>query len=319
MKFSARFRRWLLVLPLPVLPLAACGPSDVQRSESLADAKKSAQQSDGGNALSDITVVTDENCSRVCEVLLAFGNGSVKDCHAESDGQSAACHLSVPATGRAPSGLASDGRTQTKSELGAHVAAAAHLEAASIHAFVQLERELRAHGAPARLLRRVQRAAMDEVRHARDMAALARSHGAIPRVPTVRPSPRIRPLADIAAENAAEGCVRETWGALVATFSASAATDAELRALMKVIARDETFHAELAWAIDAWIAARLTPKERREVERARRAAVARLRRELAAEPRTSYARAAGLPAPKHARLLFDAMASELWRGRPRAA
>src|SRR5262249_8324862 len=151
----------------------------VHRDVSLSEAKQSAgaKLADGGNTLDGNSIVTDENCSRGCQAILDTYD-HLEDCHALGAGEAAACPFTVPRTGRAPPALESDGRTAATSELGAYLAVAAHLEAASIHAFVRLERELRAHAAPRRLLRAVRRATMDEVRHARDTAALARSRGA---------------------------------------------------------------------------------------------------------------------------------------------
>ena len=53
----------------------------------------------------------------------------------------------------------------------------------------------------------------------------------------------MRELEAIAIENAVEGCVRESFGALLATWQAKTAGDARVRAAMKRIARDETRHA----------------------------------------------------------------------------
>lgn len=99
---------------------------------------------------------------------------------------------------------------------GAYFATLARLEAASVPAFLALRRELRAHRAPAPLLRAAARAAADEVRHARAMTALARRFGARVFNPPPPPPAPPRPLLDVAAENAREGCVRETYGAALA-------------------------------------------------------------------------------------------------------
>jgi hypothetical protein len=108
--------------------------------------------------------------------------------------------------------------------------------------------------------------------------------------PTRRPS-----LARLARENAAEGCVRETYGALLATWQAAHAADPEIRAAMGGIAEDETRHAELSWAIHAWATDRLPARERARVERARREAEEALLREVAEAPSAEVARDAGIP------------------------
>ena len=54
-----------------------------------------------------------------------------------------------------------------------------------------------------------------------------------------------RPV-EIARENAEEGCVRETFGALLAAHQAAYACDPEVREVMTRIAGDELRHAALA-------------------------------------------------------------------------
>src|SRR4029079_4274037 len=61
-----------------------------------------------------------------------------------------------------------------------------------------------------------------------------------------------RPLAEVAIENAVEGCVRETFGAMMATYQAAHAEDAEIARIMRRVARDETRHAALSWAVARW-------------------------------------------------------------------
>jgi hypothetical protein len=90
----------------------------------------------------------------------------------------------------------------------------AHLEAASIHPFARLRRELNTHGASPELLALVHQAARDEVRPARQMSALARGHGAsVPRVELAPFRVRSRSRFELACENEIEGCVRETASA----------------------------------------------------------------------------------------------------------
>ena len=63
---------------------------------------------------------------------------------------------------------------------GEALAHAAYLEAASVAAFLDLAVQLETHGAPRALVRELRRAARDEMRHTRDVAALARERGAEP-------------------------------------------------------------------------------------------------------------------------------------------
>jgi hypothetical protein len=186
----------------------------------------------------------------------------------------------------------------------------AQLEASSVRAFAELSRELARNGAPEPLVVAARASANDERRHARAISALARRFGAaVPRVRT-RATPR-RSLAAMAEENAVEGCVRETFGALLAAWQAARAKDPEVRAAMAAIAVDELRHAALAWEIAAWAEARLSPAKRRRVARARRRAAARLVA-AAARPEPRRVRAlAGLPDANEATRLARSLAERL--------
>jgi hypothetical protein len=171
----------------------------------------------------------------------------------------------------------------------------AWLEAASVPAFLRLADELKAHGAPEVLVRAARRSAGDEIRHTRAAGALARRHGAP--VPEVELRPfSSRSLEAMLLENAREGCVRETFGAVVAGWQARHAQDAQVRAELGRIAEEELRHAELAWAVDAWAEEQLTPEERQRVRDARLEAFHELERLLAEEePDAVLVQQAGVP------------------------
>lgn len=199
---------------------------------------------------------------------------------------------------------------RARGEAGA-LARLALLERESVPAFERLAAELAAHGAPAALVREAKRAANDERMHARVMTRLARRAGAT--VPRWRP-PRggVRPLRALAEENAREGCVRETYGALVAAWQCLRAADPKLRAAMRVIARDETRHAALAWRVDAWARGMLSADERAALDAIRDAEVRTLRDE-AMRPVEPRRRALGLPGGGDAQRLVAACTQGLWR------
>lgn len=202
-------------------------------------------------------------------------------------------------------------RARGEAELLAHLAL---LERESVPAFERLAAELATHGAPDSLVRDAKRAADDERMHARVMARLARRAGAT--VPRWRPTRGpVRPLRAMAEENAREGCVRETFGALVAAWQTARAADPKLRAAMRVIARDETRHAALAWRVDAWARGFLSGDERAALDAIRDAEVRSLRDEAMrpAEPRR---RALGIPCGDEARRLVAACTQGLWQGTP---
>jgi hypothetical protein len=227
-------------------------------------------------------------------------------CSTENQGSTPFCTLVDAATpplvsctqeclGRRPEGLRCRA-SRARSAAGDYFASMAQLEAASVPAFRRVARELSGFGAPKRLVRAAERAAREEISHARAARALARRHGAVD-APFAASAHDARSLEAFAIENAVEGCVRETYGALVATWQARAATSPGVRAHFTRIARDETSHAALAYRIDAWTRARLDRDARARVAAARAAARAELRAAIerdATDPVT--ARMAGLPA-----------------------
>ncbi len=167
--------------------------------------------------------------------------------------------------------------------LGDYFAACASLEAASVRSFRRLRDELRAHGAPRSLLRACSRAARDESRHARALGSLARRHGA--QVPPNREALRIpRSVEAIAIENAREGCVFETFGALLATWQSARVRSPVVRGVMRRLARDEARHASLAWDMARWLDARLDRAARTRVRNERRRASVILVESLRAAP-----------------------------------
>jgi hypothetical protein len=178
------------------------------------------------------------------------------------------------ACGRRPAGW-SPAAGRDGASLGAHLARCAELEEVSVHAFLRLAGELDAIGAPAALAAAARGAAADEVRHAALVGGLARALGAEP-PPVQVAAPAARSLGAIAEENAAEGCVREAFGALLATWQAVHAADPLVAAAWSIIAPDERRHARLARAVDRFLAPRLTRSEARRVADARRAALADL-------------------------------------------
>jgi hypothetical protein len=212
--------------------------------------------------------------------------------------------------GRRPVGLVPRGRCDTS--LGDHLARAAELEAASVIAFGFLKRDLAAHGAPVQLLTRIDAAARDEVRHARTVATLARRFQGHVTPRHIR-VPNIASLEAVASENAREGCVNETWGALIGLHQARRATDPELRRAYRTIAADEARHAQLSWDIAHWATQRLSRSAVRRVQEQRDQAVAQLAQSLTAEELPPKARRLlGLPKRQTRRACFQHLTKSLW-------
>jgi hypothetical protein len=186
-------------------------------------------------------------------------------------------------------------------------AEAAHLEAASVFAFDRLAEELVMLGAPRALVDAALTSREDEVRHARMTRTMAKRFGGSVTAPVIETDEAERSPFAIALENAVEGCVRETYGALVAHWQAAHAEDRGIAAAMRAIADDETRHAGLAWEVAAWLEPRLGEDERRAVAAARAHALAALRAELRASVDASLVSIAGMPRPDDALALLDAL------------
>lgn len=208
--------------------------------------------------------------------------------------------------GRRPAGLAISG--VAADGLGAHFAELARLEAASVHAFVELAHELVLHGAPPALVAAALRAAGEEIDHAVRTSALARRYGVDPAPPAIAATPP-RELAAVLVENAAEGLVHERYGAALAAARAEAAHDPMVRRAMRAIARDEASHADLAAAIHAWGGPRVTRAARSRIAEAREGTRGALAAALAAEPAAALAGLGGMPSATRAHdLLVGAVA-----------
>ena len=211
--------------------------------------------------------------------------------------------------GRRPEGLV-EHAAGAAIGVGAYFADAAYLEAASVVAFRRLETELSALGAPAGLVTRARASRADEVRHARDAARLARRFGGELKKLEVSAT-RSRSAFAIATENAVEGCVRETFGALVAAWQARTATDPEVRRVLEGVARDEARHAALAHDVAAWLEPSLTPSERAQIDAARERAKYELRAAVEIAPDPRVVGIAGMPTVAQARALLAELEREV--------
>lgn len=297
-------RRIALGLPLAsIAPLAGCsspgtsscsGFTSTQRTEHFAidEITRAALTADAGDASACAQICSDLDRAReggpgpgtaspVCDIVLADG------------GEVLECTFRTICRGRPPAGLVA-ARAAATGTIGAFLASAAHLEAASVPAFLDLARELGLHGAPRALRDAAIRSAGDEVRHARAMGALASSTGAVAPDVVRRPT-AIRTYRAMAEDNAIHGCAGEAHAALVAAFQAEHATDPTLRAVWSGIARDEARHALLSVAIHEHALGRLGAREARRVEALRRDAIDSLARASEREDARELRDAMSLP------------------------
>ncbi len=287
-----------IILATPFVAGIACGGGTAATRESVYPVA-----ADAGNV-----------CYVVCDAFADAGE-TVRNCSFDSldGGPAVDCTFGPPVNtcGRRPAALLASSGAWGAHPVGALFADASRLEAASIDAFRILARELASCGAPAGLVRRTERAAADEVRHAGVTAHLARRYGAEPIAPAFGTATGPRSLAAIALENAAEGCVRETYGAIVAGWQARHAKDRSIARAMAAIADDEARHAELAWDISAWAEGRLSNAERRCCAAARSEALVALLRDLRQQVALDCVEIAGFPTPEVGQSLARGLAREL--------
>ncbi len=145
-------------------------------------------------------------------------------------------------------------------------------EHASVAEFHRVCLELLRHGAPTALLARAHAAIVDETRHARRCFALASAFAARTLEPGPVPLPSRVALADdlagLAHVTARDGCVAETCSAWLYGRLLVRATDPAVRQVIAGVVRDETRHAELAWATLRWALATGGPAAREAAQAA---------------------------------------------------
>jgi P-aminobenzoate N-oxygenase AurF len=251
-----------------------------------------------------------ESCGGGFLLYCQLAPGTCDDAGVVPDAESVLeCISCTVGGGRRPRGLRPS-RALRRTPVGDYFAAVAHLESASVRAFRDLERWLGAFAAPTRLRSAASRAAADERRHARAVARLARRFGASPPRPRAAPSPSPS-LFELIEDDVIEGCVGETFGALVATWQAERAGDPRVRRTMQAIARDETRHAALAWEIWRWGARLLEPADRIRLRQALDDALAALEQRVAVAVPEAVQRVAGHPSPDAARRLVHGLSRAL--------
>jgi hypothetical protein len=81
---------------------------------------------------------------------------------------------------------------------------------------------------------------------------------------------------------------------------------------MKQIAEDETRHAELSWALAAWLDGELTSGERERVRQARDRAIEEVFASTIGDVPADVHYLAGIPEPTVARAMVTSLHAELW-------
>ncbi len=221
--------------------------------------------------------LTEESCSTLCTEQAGVYYDYLCSCDytgPDSDGNHpVTCEYTVCAVeGRGHGDIAKLNVATGRNEQARTFVRAYHAEASSVGAFLQLREELKQHDALEDLQRRCLKAAVQEVHHARMMAKLVEDEGGeLP--PLDFGTLTKRSLFDLALDNAVEGCVYEAYSALKAQYQSRNSTDKRVAHAMKVIARDETAHAQLAWDIHQHLMSRLSKEEQVQIYRAQRTAL----------------------------------------------
>jgi hypothetical protein len=149
----------------------------------------------------------------------------------------------------------------------------AQFEHASIASFGRFALELLAVGAPAELIERAHRAAIDEVGHARLCFGLASLYAGMALGPGPLPLDSSAfssapDLAGIAHATVLEGCVNETLAAIEAQTARTLAEPEAVRDALRLIESQESEHASLAFAFVSWASSSGGPKVRDAVRSA---------------------------------------------------
>ena len=218
---------------------------------------------------------------------------------------------SCPAAGRRPNGLQKESERTATNEVGQWFVNMAYLEEAAVVAFEYLTKELEAYNAPEELIQVAKEAIDEEREHTILTKALATRYDATPLAVEVEPFV-LRPLAEIAYDNLAEGCIRETYGALSAVWQTEHAEDEAVRAVTHRIVHEESRHAALSWDIHRWVWPQLTPQEQQKCQEVADTAIQELEASIQEEPPTSLAKIAGLPPAQKAQEMFQQVKTLLW-------
>lgn len=250
-------KRWWLLAGVPLLSNCSAPPSPhcglLGGGGILSNESWNGLLVDGG--VTDGGFIDQETCVALCPPsanMCAVVQPGVIECSLRCTG------------GRAPPGLVS--LSDVDASAGSWLARMAELEAAAVHAFEHLANELEAHGLH-RFATHALQAAEHEIRHAKVVTGLALRAGYCPKAPVMRPA-EVRSLAELAVDNAGEGCGRELFGAELNVHQARTASDPEVARVIGGIVDDERHHAAFSFALAEALMPRLTLAQRRRAREA---------------------------------------------------
>ena len=289
-------RRWLLIAGTPLMTncwlfwnSGDCGKSTVVSWDG--------KLSDGGAVSYDDAGVAQLGYSE-CVNLCNGGDGAdggieYNSCSPSVEGGKTLDCRFICVGGRAPPGL--EGLSAANGSAGSWISRMAELEQAAVYAFLHTAQELDAHGihdaAEIALT-----AAQHEISHADQLTHLALRMGHCPRPVRIQETP-IRSLAELALDNAAEGCGRELFGAALNAHQAEHAGDERVRFTMAAIAGDEAKHAEFSMELSRLLSPRLSLAQRRRLREGQEQVLSQLSH---GEMPEKTRRLLGLPDPSQA-------------------
>ncbi|MDP3275359.1 MAG: ferritin-like domain-containing protein [Deltaproteobacteria bacterium] len=257
-----------------------------------------------------------ERCRSLCAAVPHTGPGPMDYCGSSNPfgdrTRSNTVYCGACVGGRLIEGLALVQAGQHHKTPGDWLAETASMEAIAAVAFERLSQELSGLGAPEGLVQGALRAACDERRHAAVVGLWASRVGREPTAIASREAPA-RTLADIAIENAAEGCVRETLGAAMMAWQAQHARDPAMREDFAAIADEEAQHAQWSWELDAWARTQLSAADTARMDHARTDAIASMRSALTArEPTDALRVELGIAPVAAIENMVSVLRRELW-------
>ncbi|MBK8454435.1 MAG: ferritin-like domain-containing protein [Thiofilum sp.] len=195
--------------------------------------------------------------------------------------------------------------------LGHYFAEMASMETAAVTAFRYLVRELEAYQAPTALIQMAREAINEEIEHAEMAGLLAQAYATS--VPEVFIDDfRLRSLAEIALENAVQGCINETYAAACGYWQYATAEHEIFREIIGHISDEESKHAALSWAIHAWIMPQLTQQEQNTIRAAQSKAIAALKAVNTGDEYPLVMTALGQPSAHQCVELVNELQTSLW-------
>ncbi len=202
------------------------------------------------------------------------------------------------------------GEIQRGDVLSSYLAQEAHQKRVAAERIREVALSLRELKCPADLMRRVEHAAQDKLKH----AEILTQAGAISQRATDVSddgSPQMD-LWQLTLSTATERCVVDVYAAARFAFQARRAESAELASVFFDIARDDAVHVSLFWELMGWALSHLSPARARLLAEEQRKVREALREAIEAPLPVEIHEIAGVPDADAAHAILDSLEFELW-------